>query len=748
MVTAIYGADESRSTSTCQRKHAALRWEQTAFLSVGSMTSRACVRRAFGEECTEFHFVVNAVHVLGRPAFSAANPTVIKSHFGAELAAGRPPVLGGKMNLHALQCALVAGVVLWIPVSGVAGVYLTDRPEIALVDSATSDRAIGAEPTIAVDPGNWRILLVSHWGVDGCTRWISANGGATWHGSNYSPWSPGSGDPSAVILAAQDSFPKRYMIQSLGTVESDPVESALATQRVVFGRITTPNNQWRQTFPAPATEAPTDKGFLWANNRVSPPMLYSVWWVPTGSTSKFTRSLDHGNHWETPQALTGTNWGSVIQTSIADSQHVYVVYTSGGTPAGAPASLRLRRSTNRGVSFESPIVIISTPYQNRSFGQCVALPGRENGCANSIPTAATDDLGNLYVAWCQKRLTSGDGSGDDAQVYLSVSSPDAEHLTGDVWDSPSPVSSNSANQWLPAIAWDNDAKALVAVYLDDRADSDSAHVYLAVSYDHGTTFSEVRISGAQNSGGNDADEFLGDYMGLVSAGGVAYPVWTDNRDGDPEPYLSPVFIGGVVTDSIAVSVGPGALTNTVRFEATWRTRVASEGLDKLTVTPHGASAIARSVANVTSAGHAMAIDSIACVAGGNWSYVVESNKGTAVSRSGTLTLLSQASVTHSNVQALVDSIQVTITWTTSVVSQTGSDVVRFYKEVSGGEEVTPVTASYSTSNSGLTHTAVCKITPCAAQQYYYYTATSTMGCAISSSRETSKRFKLTACVEP
>lgn len=663
---------------------------------------------------------------------------------------------------HALF-ALALSIEVILPVCGataVAGVVLSDRPDIALLDSLTAVRAVGAEPMIAVDPTNWRVLLATYavaLNQEGATKWYSVDGGLNWHGSNTSVHSKGGGDPWVAIVGAGEDFPKRFMIMSIGTKDSDPVESADGTQRVVYSSaLTAANSAWDQSFPAPVAEQQTDKGFLYANNALSVPVLFSLWIkVATAEpgVTRFARSLDGGVTWVNKQSLTPRKWGGAIAAGITSTttNHVYVAIPAGGEGGnlGPPDRIDFLRSTNTGVSFGS--VTTAVTFNDRSFGYPYVLPGGLNVDANSAPSLATDDQGNLYMAWCEKRVASGDGG--DAQIYVKKSSPDATHLPGDVWGSPVLVSSNSANQWTPEIAWDNAAKALSVVYYDDRAEPDSAYVYLAVSYDRGASFAELRISDAQGSGGGLLGAFVGDYMGLTSAAGVAYPLWCDNRvDGVAKPYISPVYVGGVVGDSITVAISPGALSNTLRFVASWRTRVASDGLDRLTVTPPGASAIARTLSGITSASHEIAVDSIACGSSGSWSYVVESNKGAAVSRSGTLTVsntiqVSQSSVSHSNVQALVDSMQVTVTWTTNIATQAGADVVRFYTAVSGGTEIATAAEADSTSNGGLTHTAVCKITPCVAQQYFYYTATSVWGCTSTSARETSKRFKVSACVE-
>jgi hypothetical protein len=104
---------------------------------------------------------------------------------------------------------------------------------------------------------------------------------------------------------------------------------------------------------------------------------------------------------------------------------------------------------------------------------------------------------------------------------------------------------------------------------------------------------------------------------------------------------------------------------------------------------------------------------------------------------------------HSNVITLEDSVQVTITWHSSVATQTGADVVKFYDAASGGNVINPCWASYSTENDGLTHTAICKITPCVPQFYWYYEGWSVLsGATVKTVRNTATRFKVQVCIEP
>jgi hypothetical protein len=172
------------------------------------------------------------------------------------------------------------------------------------------------------------------------------------------------------------------------------------------------------------------------------------------------------------------------------------------------------------------------------------------------------------------------------------------------------------------------------VYFDDRANDDSTQVYLAASYDRGSTFTEMKVSDWQGSG----DVFVGDYISVASGGGVAYPVWCDDRDGHVKAYTSPVLVGGIDSSTITSIVGQNCASTgnpRVRFEVDWSTLVAMDGTDKLTVTPPGGSPQVASAAS-TGTSHTLVLYDLPCV-NGTWAFTIESNKGAAVSKSGTLT---------------------------------------------------------------------------------------------------------------
>ncbi len=508
-----------------------------------------------------------------------------------------------------------------------AAVILADSPDIKIRDASNqSIEAVGAEPTVVVHPDNWRILLMGLIAqpTNGSSGWFSTDGGIQWHGDNERADPTFDSDPTVAILKGS---PTRYLIQS--NVPS-------TEQWVTWTDTASPS--WADDARISNSEESTDKAFLCADNSTASPFfgqLYSLWSRPNGGLYfRYSLASSRGGAWlpqpdPIPLRITNSTWGGVISVGIAPSTlgEVYVAWPNAASLHNAPGSMSFKRSDNGGVTFPTTAIQI-TGYPGGSFAPRASV-GLNTG-ANSIPTMAADDLGNIYVAWCQKRQPTDGGPGADAQLYVSKSS---DH--GNNWGTPVPVTASTWNQWLPWIAWDDEAKVLAAVYFDDRDDANRAEVYLAASYDRGGSFVELRISDASGTG----DVFVGDYIGIACGGGIAYPVWCDDREsGIVKAFISPILIGGIDSGTISATVGQscaGIGNPRVRFQADWATLATMDGVDKLTVTPPGQSPVTVT-ATSTSNAHQLILYDLPCM-NGTWTYTVESNKGSLVSQSGTLT---------------------------------------------------------------------------------------------------------------
>lgn len=112
----------------------------------------------------------------------------------------------------------------------------------------------------------------------------------------------------------------------------------------------------------------------------------------------------------------------------------------------------------------------------------------------------------------------------------------------------------------------------------------------------------------------------------------------------------------------------------------------------------------------------------------------------------TLAVVQQSSVSHSNLSVPVDSILVNINWSTLVETSSSNDHVRFYRLQNGGSPISPSAVTYTVN--GTSHTAAVVITPCDAEYWYYEVKSVNNGVTHWSTRTSSMKFRVNACVTP
>jgi hypothetical protein len=237
---------------------------------------------------------------------------------------------------------------------------------------------------------------------------------------------------------------------------------------------------------------------------------------------------------------------------------------------------------------------------------------------------AVDDDGTIHVVWGQMRADST--SGDDGEIYWVKSTDE-----GSTWSSPARVNQDSTtnDQWLPWLSWDDCTNALVVVFFDSRNDNARAETYVAVNYlDEGLGWIETKVSDMSWSG--DSSPTIGragDYIGVAARDGIAYPVWSDDREAEDDStfkvYASPIYLWGVDQSSVQrtiVSNGPG-LELTVR--ANWTTNLEATGTDSF---------VLMSPTNVvytgtaTGSGTSHEVTKTCTCETGDWNYIVKSTR--------------------------------------------------------------------------------------------------------------------------
>jgi hypothetical protein len=304
----------------------------------------------------------------------------------------------------------------------------------------------------------------------------------------------------------------------------------------------------------------------------------------------FSRSTDHGQTFSTPMKI-AMAVANVQGTSIAIAPDgtVYVAWRQfAERQAGLGDAIIFSKSTDGGQTFTRPATIapVTVPYDSSdvyddgtSAGDCgdtslgVVLHCLSNYTfhrTGTLPQAATDQTGTVYVTWEQVTPASLDGTTyrpqGQSQVVFSKS------INGGAsWDPPSFVDLQPlGHQWWPNLAFDKSNNRLALVYYDSREDPfydahrppgnrangtsscsppfppptacDVLNTFVAISTNGGSSWTPSKVSAVGHQPeyemfGGRRVPFHGDYIGIDAAGGTIFIVWTDNRNvsSGPDP---------------------------------------------------------------------------------------------------------------------------------------------------------------------------------------------------------------------
>ncbi len=279
--------------------------------------------------------------------------------------------------------------------------------------------------------------------------------------------------------------------------------------------------------------------------------VYLAWDAALGGSSsgglRFARSSDGGATFTVTRVDNPRGQGNLIGADpfVGPNGEVYVAWNDyrGNT-------IGFNRSVDGGATWGPPSIIASKsiPFEIRipaeSFRGALVYP------ACDADRSSGPDRGRLSCSWMD--LTEA-GTTD----ILSAYSDDL----GATWSSPAPVTdplSTDADRFNHWLSVDPVTGGVHVSFYDTRNDTTGERFqtdeYLTSSSDGGVTFTpNVRVS-TESSNEHDCDGTFpcqginygnqqGDYEGLVSYGGVSYPIWTDSRrqldpaTGCRRPYL-------------------------------------------------------------------------------------------------------------------------------------------------------------------------------------------------------------------
>lgn len=414
------------------------------------------------------------------------------------------------------------------------------------------------EPSIAVSPINPDVMVADTNDYNGPSgdAWVayyySEDGGKTWskgwipgYPDNPSPSnirSPlygfdGTGDPVvaydkdgncyiagiAFQRAPSAPFPKKY--SNIWVARSNDGGKTFRWQDISL--IVGPSMRTKLNFH--------DKEWI-ATNPVNGD-VYCVWaaFATRGAVVAnmvFSRSEDGGRTWTDLKIISEVtnfqlqNQGSYVE--VDDRGRIHVVWIDYGVN-----QIVYCYSDDRGETFTTPRPIAPVEPLPRT------IPGNSYRTP-TMPAMAVDRnpespyYGSVYVVYPTSNSTPESVNGDIMMVF--------SRDRGSTWSEPTRVNNDSttADQFFPAVAVSENGLVHVVFY-DRRDDPENRliHLYYALSSDGGVTFplqfnvTERPFDG--NAGGSPgaSSAFIGDYIDIDLSGGVAHPVWTDARDGEP-----------------------------------------------------------------------------------------------------------------------------------------------------------------------------------------------------------------------
>ena len=373
--------------------------------------------------------------------------------------------------------------------------------------------------------------------------YFSSNGGTSWGGVDLPlPAAKGNGinfgsDPSLAFDTGGNVF-YSYIVVYFGN-GSGVNATSLAVARSTDGGATYPSVT---LFSLEGGSSHfNDKPMITADTNVNSPFrdnVYVAWDAAVGGSTgggiRVGISTDHGASFTVTRADDPSGPGRSIGASptVGPNGELYVAWND-----YTANTIEFNRSFDAGKTWGQQL-IIST--KNIAFD--IGIPAESFRHALVYPVLDVDrssgpHRGRIYCSWMDSTAA---GTTD---IYLSYSDDKGAH-----WSARKTVADQLSilvDRFFPWMSVDPVTGEVNISFYDTRNDTTGSRymtdVYLTKSSDGGTTFSSpnTRVSSVSSnehdcngifpcSGINYGNQY-GDYEGLVSYGGIAYPIWTDSR---------------------------------------------------------------------------------------------------------------------------------------------------------------------------------------------------------------------------
>ena len=290
----------------------------------------------------------------------------------------------------------------------------------------------------------------------------------------------------------------------------------------------------------------------------------------TGLTGiRFTRSNNNGASFEPPGgtliAPAGAfNVQGAAVTVGADSA-VYVFWLDQSAGAGTPNIIRMRKSTDQGLTFGPPITVapLLTTETNGGLG---AVGGFRTAAFPAVAVNPTN-ANHLFVVY-----NDNPAGADSGNIYFRQSIDG-----GATWTSQFQLNNDATTrlQVFPAIAVTPDGSRLAVSWYDRRRDPADAlierwGVIATISGNSATFGPNFRISDQFPAvfGGDPVVNavYMGDYDTMIANNNFFYGVWGDNRD--PSRFVGATRNSPDIRFAKIPVAGPGAILDSAQVTIT------------------------------------------------------------------------------------------------------------------------------------------------------------------------------------
>jgi len=439
-------------------------------------------------------------------------------------AGGRtPPVRSSSTRLAKEAAAIVAVIALaaFLLYHFTVRTIHNPRPLGGVNVDVTRAQGVQSQAAIAVDPRNPRVLLAASNDslIPTLRVFTSSDGGATWRRTLGPPVPGGScahGEPRVAI----DGAGRQYLAFLAGRTCGDKITPYLvvasrpsASARWTLRAVTHP--AWKYGFddgPALAVDPRSGDVYVAYTRSLSVNHATTMWSV----------SRDHGRTWSAPAvvspALVRPHLASLAVAPDGD------VYLAG---IDVRYGIWIARSTDGGRSFGAPVQaarLVQNPAAGCALSAYSPLPQEDRVCIGPDPTVLAG-RGRIDVVYADG---GRNGAGD---VFSAGLTPSLRRRLFFV--RVNPPDTGATAQFLPAAAADPSTRTLTACWYDTTFDPHNHRAWFTCSASrNGRTWSApvraaseptmpVDLFGIASQDGLNA--------ALAAGGGVAHPLWPDDR---------------------------------------------------------------------------------------------------------------------------------------------------------------------------------------------------------------------------